>query len=245
MSAQVTGESSPPQFQYSFCHNEFMRRQRFPHVESASIDYPIEVETLKVAPAPPRQFPGEAANASGGTRDPLRRRAALNLSGRRRVARYFAIALVFSAAISSIPAVIECVRWNSAVNPPLLARWIYLLFFFSFLQIAYACLLVLLPDWSTLRVTSWFLLVCCCCQACLVSVLALAGPQGWWTGWLQLSPLLRWKGVLWILAVVCLDAILSYLTYRESSLWRRTEHLFHQLFGPSPGAPGPHGSALP
>ncbi len=158
------------------------------------------------------------------------------LNARKFVAVFFAVVLIGFAVISLLPAVLFWNELQQQVDTPPLPRWMYLSAFGVVLHVFYGLFLYLIPDWSTLRVTSWFLLTSCCCYALLASGMAVGGSGGVIPRFLQLPDSLRLKGVVWLLALTCLHSLLGYLIFREAFFWRRTEQLWYELFGVARGA---------
>jgi hypothetical protein len=165
------------------------------------------------------------------TKDIWAQRVAQRLSGRRTSARLFAWSLVFLAVVTMIPPTLWWWEWTSLVaNQTTLPRWVYLSLFLMGLQGFYALLVRLVPDWSSLRAASFFLLTLACLMAVSSAGLSLSLNSNLIARLLQVPPSLQARGTIWCLALVCLNLLLSFWAFREYSQWRRTEELFHELF---------------
>ena len=201
-----------------------------PFIEPTSVN-----ETSKTEPeyfSIVTKHPRTAGCESGSLTTPtLADRVQSRLEGRRTLTRVFALGLLCLALIILGPAIACWQEWSQQLSAPQpLPRWVYFSIFLAFLQLFFALLLYLVPDWSSLMATSGFLL----CSACLLGItggsLAIPLTSNSIAGILQVAPSLQFRGAIWSIALLCLQMIFSYWAFREFSLWRRTEVLFAELF---------------
>lgn len=176
------------------------------------------------------------------TKDVWAQRVAHRLNGRRVSAQRFAWSLVFLAVVTMIPPTLWWWEWTQMLDSQAtLPRWVYLSLFLMGLQCFYAVLVGLVPDWSSLRAASFFLLGLACLMAVASASLSMSVSSNFIARTLQVPSSLQARGTIWCLALVCLNLLLSFWAFREYSQWRRTEDLFHELF---PQEPCPSTSSL-
>jgi hypothetical protein len=176
---------------------------------------------------------GERVKRQEPTDRDLSGRAVQRLKQRRVTARFFASILAILAIIVVWPAFVFLYHWNMEQMATPVPRWVFFSVFVAFLQIMYGLMLGWVPDWTVLRSVSWFLVALSCFYCLLAMAMAVGGNSGVLVRYLEVPDSLRSRGVIWLLAQVCLTVLVSLVTFREYWIWRRSEVLMQQLF------PGP------
>jgi hypothetical protein len=202
-----------------------------PPLETSSVNEtsPLEPEYFSIVTKHDRT---KAKSESGSLNESsLADRVQSRLQGRRMSTRVLALGLLCLALIILGPAIACWQEWSRQISDPVpLPRWVYLSIFLAFLQMFYAMLLYLIPDWSSLMATSGFLLCSACVMGIVGGSLAIPLTSNSMAGVLQVVPSLQFRGAIWSIALLCLQMIFSFWAFREFSMWRRTEELFAELF---------------
>lgn len=159
----------------------------------------------------------------------LVRRAEQSRQDRVLVARLFAGLLILIAIINLAPSAACWWRWIAEGEPVVWARWMYLQFFVAGVLIIYAVFLAQITDWSALRTVAVLMLGLAIAFGAVSSGLLLGGERGAMGDWLDLSPWLIRRAVIWSVAMLCLSVLGSYLAGRESANWQRTEQLLQEI----------------
>jgi hypothetical protein len=137
---------------------------------------------------------------------------------------------MFAAGVFGMfPAILDIadyVRFLAPQTNRFVARWALLMLLISFLQLAYAVYVVLLPDWTSVWVATIFLLAVAGFYAMSLSLVFLASPTGWLLGphGLQIADRLSGgQAALWCLSMISISTMLAYFSGRLARHWQRTE----------------------
>ncbi len=195
----------------------------------------IETGELKVhvEDFPPLELQNAAPPETTATarRDLWTQRVKKRLRGRQEATRLFAWGLFVLSVITAFPPSVWIWDWSRSIDvQQTLPRWVYLSILMLSLQLFNACLVRLIPDWSSLRGTGYFLLGGACLLAGIAAALVIQVPYNPVAAGLQTPRSLQSRAALWCLALVCLHILLGFWAFRESFNWRRTEQLFRELF---------------
>ncbi|MEZ6096841.1 MAG: hypothetical protein R3C03_21910 [Pirellulaceae bacterium] len=169
---------------------------------------------------------------TGNTSSGFEIRVRNRIAARRFVAQFLAVVIAALSVIFLVPAFYEWKDWSTRILSTQLPIWFYLTLLIAAINLIYAIVLWIIPDWSTLQITGWFLLACCCLDAAIASAIRFGGSNGVVASQLQIVHSQADRAAIWMLAMLCLQALVGYLCYREYYFWKKTEVLFIDLFGP-------------
>jgi hypothetical protein len=202
-----------------------------PFVEPKTVTEPSQTEPEYFSIVTKHDRTAAKSESGSLSESNLADRVQSRLQGRRILTRVLAFGLMCLALIILGPAIACWQEWSQQISDPVpLPRWVYLSIFLAFLQMFYALLLYLVPDWSSLMATSGFLLCSACVMGIVGGSLAIPLTSNSMAGFLQVIPSLQFRGAIWSIALLCLQMIFSFWAFREFSMWRRTEELFAELF---------------
>ncbi|MEE2685706.1 MAG: hypothetical protein VYB09_05300 [Planctomycetota bacterium] len=135
----------------------------------------------------------------------------------------FAIGLLVLSVIEVIPAIVSIVQNGQLDEPEDLHNWVYLLLLIGFLQLAYACYLWKLPDFSSLWVVSLSALAVATLHAFLLAIRILADENHSIIARLQLNleTLSPGKQAGWCLIILILFGTYCYFAGRTALKWQQ------------------------
>jgi hypothetical protein len=145
-------------------------------------------------------------------------------------ARTLSIILVIAGLFTMGPAIYTLFEWVQGAQVVDIDRWVFVLLFLAGIHFLYASYLVHLPDWSSVWVVSFLMLVLSCLDALCLAGILLGDASGPVARALQISTLLRSKSMIWILCMLSVHGLLSYFCGREAIRWKRTFDVTISLF---------------
>jgi hypothetical protein len=151
----------------------------------------------------------EAKQFNGATGTALEGQVRSRLSARRAVAIFFSAILLIQALVTLLPIASEWYLVQASIVSRTMPKWAYVLTFLAGLQFVYSYLLNRIPDWSSLRVTSWVLVGYCCAFVLVASGLIAGGRGGTLSALLQITESLRPRAVVWTLALTCINGLIA------------------------------------
>ncbi|MDP7205550.1 MAG: hypothetical protein QGH11_08280, partial [Pirellulaceae bacterium] len=197
---------------------------------------PLENLT-RVPPPPPKKTPGDTTSSPSlrnqgvelgiQTQQPKkhwRPRQGMEPDSRHRsTIAGFAIGLLVLSVIEVIPAMVSIVQNSRLDEPEDLHNWVYLLLLIGFLQLAYACYLWQLPDFSSLWVVSLSALAVATLHAFLLAIRILAAENHSIIARLQLNleTLSPGKQAGWCLIILILFGTYCYFAGRTALKWQQ------------------------
>ncbi len=145
------------------------------------------------------------------------------------LSRFLAMVMLLVAAINMAPAIDHWYRWSRESLGAALPAWTYVQIFVAALHVVYAVFVFQVPDWSSLKAVSVFLLTVAAVYGFIAAALWTGGIQGNVASWLGLSTLMLKDATIWCVAMLLLATMAALVVGREASNWQRTERVYHQI----------------
>ena len=142
----------------------------------------------------------------------------------------FALGLI--AAFAIVPAARSFVGYVNTNGDTEIPRWASWLVFLGALHIVYAFYVAQLADWTSFRVVSVMMLILTAVMATLLAGMALGGQGGFVSQLFQIPMSLTTKAEIWLLTMLSITSLISFLSGREAFRWKKTENQLRAAISP-------------